>query len=198
MGQNKYAMKRFLFLLLICVSVSSYAGSLVVYPTYEDYKKNKGQKYEIFVGMSSLFGKYRVVVRKAGADVKLKCEEMWGFKVDEDLFRTTSGGLYLKLSGQGKLFYFENGEAYLSDGVFVKGNYNYISTTIDGELTPIPTDGAGGNIKARYDKFKTEHPEFNQFYECFEKNPNLDNCRDCMDKFLNPGRVRIFENYKEP
>lgn len=192
-------MKRILLGLCIMMSMLMYAGGgVVVYSTYNDFKANKGQKYEVFKEMSSVLGKYRVVVRKNGDFVKLKCEEMWGFKIENDLYRTTSSGLYLKLASQGKLFYYENGEAYLSDGVFVKGHYNYLATTIDGELVPIATSDVKADARAKFQKFKDEHPEFLKFFECFDKNPELENCRDCIDRFENPNRVRIFEGYKEP
>lgn len=192
-------MKRFLLTSVLMLALELFAASgVLVFDTYDDFKANKGQKYDSFKGLSSTLGKYRLEIKKAGKFQKIKCEDIWGFKVGEDLYRTTANGLYLKLASQGKLFYFENGEAYLSDGIFVKGHYNYLSTTISGELTPIPISEFKGEVYLRYQQFKQAHPEFSVFFDCFERNPDLENCRDCIDRFENPTRVRIFDGYKEP
>lgn len=192
-------MKRILVVLALVFPLMLVAGNGVfVFQSFDDYKANKGQKYDFFKGMSSSLGKYRIEVRKAGKIEKIKCEDIWGFKVEEDLYRTTASGLYLKLASQGKLFYFENGEAYLGDGMFVRGHYNYLSTSVGGELTPVATADVGAAVRAEFQKFKEAHPEFISFFNCFETNPDLENCRDCLDRFENPNRVRIFDGYKEP
>lgn len=173
------------------------AASITVYDNYGQYLTHKGTKYEVLKEVAPALGKYRLVVRKSGQFVKIKCEDIWGFTYDDGLYRTLKNGQYVKLVSQGKLFYFENGEAYLSDGEFMKGHYNYLSKTLDGDLIPMPTPDSNASVSKGYEKFKQDYPEYEKFYQCFDKNHDLETCRDCIDRFENPDKKRIFDALKD-
>jgi len=180
--------------LFLFITTLAYGQSVIVYRSFDEYKSDKGQKYDRFEKVThSPFGKYRVVVRKSGKSMKIKCERIWGFVLEKELFRTYGTGQYVMMVGKDKLYYFENGEAYLNKGTFMVGHYNFIAKTIDGPLVPMPTPDSKPEILSQYQQFKDQNPEYKKFFDCFDKKQELENCRDCIDRFNNPDKIRPFQ-----
>jgi hypothetical protein len=186
--------RKLLTILLLLFASMTFAQKVIVYNNYDEYKNGKGKKYDSFQKMvHTPFGKYRLVVRAGGKNKKIKCERIWGFLLENELFRTYGSGQYAMLVSQGKLFYFENGEAYLNKGTFLVGYYNFISNTVDGELVQLPKGESKDLILQKYENFKRENPQHKKFFDCFDKNFDLEICRDCMDRYNFPDKIRPFQ-----
>lgn len=188
-------MKKLLVLGLFFISTIIYSQSVTIYRSYDDYKTEQGIKYDTYKKIArNLWGsKYRIVVRKSGKSKRIKCERIWGFMLEKTLFRTYGSGQYaMQISGD-KLFYFENGEAYINKGKFIVGHYNFIATTVDGLLILLPNPDSKPDVIQQYEYFKKSYPQHKKFYDCFDKAHELENCRDCMDRYNYPDKIRPFQ-----
>lgn len=187
-------MKKLVLFFLCIVPFVLYSQSVTVYRSFEEYQNKKGLKFEAYQKMvHTPSGKYRLVVRKAGKNMKVKCEKLWGFVLAKELYRTYGTGQYVKLVSEDKLYYFENGEAYLNKGTFIVGHYNFVAKTIDGELVPMPNPDSKPEIIQQYEQFKESNPQYKKFFDCFDKSHNLEICRDCIDRFNYPDKIRPFQ-----
>ncbi len=187
-------MKKTLPFLFFLISNLLYSQSVTVYRSYEEYKTEQGVKYASYkkIGHNLLGTKYKIVVQKSGKKKNIKCENIWGFMLENTLFRTYGTGQYAMQISEEKLFYFENGEAYINKGKFRKGHYNFIAAKIDGPLVLMPNPDSKEDVLLQYNQFKSTHPQHQEFYDCFDKAHNLENCRDCIDRYNYPDKIRPF------
>ncbi len=187
-------MKKSFFLLIFLIGSYAFSQSVTVFRGYEEYLNKQGIKYDVFKKIRhTATGKYRILARKSGKNHRIKCERIWGFMLENTLFRSYGSGQYVMQVDGDKLFYFENGEAYLNKGTFLVGHYNFIAESLNGNLIPLPTPDAKPAILEQYEDFKQMHPKYAPFYHCFDKNHTLENCRDCIDRYNHPDKIRPFQ-----
>lgn len=120
-------MKFYLYLFLIFLPiVLSAQDTIIVYKTFSDFDKDKGEIHTgklMFDGgfSGSVFEKERYIkfkntasdVPKDSKKFKIHTGDIWGLSVNHNLFVMIDDGIPMCLLSQGKMFYYENGFAHL-------------------------------------------------------------------------------------
>lgn len=105
---------------------------------------------------------------KKGKTVKIKPKDVWGFLVKGKLFRMDiPNNQPVKVIVSEKLMYYENGVGHLSPSLTEFGYGSAISETLNSEIVPIPFKEISV-FRSNYVKFKDEHPQFKEFFDCYE------------------------------
>ncbi len=192
------------FLLLFLFPILLQAqDSLVLYQTFEDYQQNKGELKTgdfIYRGVTSPFRKRYITlidktpdIPKDQKKIKIYPKGMWGFKLNNALFRIKdkSDVPYCLLS-TGKFFYYENGlvhikillsrkpinEAHIVD---TWGGVAYFSTEINSKLILLPGFGQIGGSRSN-NKLIHKYPALKEFFTC-AKGYRYPKLRNCVEKF---------------
>lgn len=175
------------FLLIISFSLHS---QVVVYRTFEDFQNEIGEEYDSLHDYSTFFNQIKLIFKKGKKKVKIPCKKMWGFSYKNALFRVHKKySQPARVISFGKIVYYENGIAHLSMlkfgesfGQYDKGYAGYFSKSINSEMVPIPTQILS-DAKRAIRRFKKEHPEYKELFDCLGKNYTQYNISPCLEKF---------------
>ena len=191
------------FLLLAFSSIMLHAqDSLIIYKTFEDYQQDKGELRTgdlVYSGTFTFRKKYFTLknktpdIPKEQKKIKIHGKDMWGFKLNNVLFRVKEKlGIPVCLMSEGKFFYYENGLVHirillskkprnveqLTDGW---GGRAYFSTEINSELKRLPGFGEIGGNRTN-NKYIHRYPELKEFFMC-AKGYRYPKLRKCVEEF---------------
>lgn len=196
-----------LFFLILFPTVHHAQDSLIIYNTFKDYQKNKGELKTgnlVYSGTTTSFGKKWITLKnktpntpKAEKKIKIYSQEIWGLKLNNVLFRTKESGTLACLMSEGEFFYYENGLVNIRillsrrprDTEHLSKNWGaraYFSTEINSELIRIPGYGEFGRKKATKN-FIRDYPELKEFFTCV-KSYRYPILRKCVEE-INGGKL---------
>lgn len=158
-------------MLLFCLPVRSQTG---VYLTYEDYKS----KNQILYNDIGVTGNKIVCKGKDNESVKYAVRDIWGFKLDYQLFRC-QGSKFYYVSFYGKVIMYANGKENFNG---MKGNFSYRANHFS---TYYLSDGLGEDIYSQHDfrKFKEDYPQHQRLYECMGRSITYNKFKDCLSSY---------------
>ena len=195
----------FIFLFIISLFPLFTQSQVEVYLTSDDYKNNSGITYDSFSNTKAVSW---VTFKKGSVETEYSCKDIWGFKVDGELWRTFdypgTPSTYAKLlvdgNGEGPLYYYEYGGPYAATiqgkTSYVFNKYeSYISNSITGDLILIYTKGGP---KKKLKKYMEENPELKSFIECILENGSQSNyyARICTKSFYKEKGIEDIEFIK--
>lgn len=67
-------------------------------------------------------------------------------------------------------------------GEFIVGYYCYVSKSINSEMVPMPSQLVS-NARGKIKKFKEENPEYEELFDCIEKEYDYRKVRPCVLEF---------------
>jgi hypothetical protein len=175
--------------------IAKYEGlalkEIVLYKTYEDYVSENGEKMDFYAGWDYMGTRTSIDFKKGNELISVNASKYWGFKIDDCFFRFDEYGTLIKLVSNGKIVYWENGLANLemcengtTSAEVNIGYFCYLSTTLDGKVTPLPRDKMDTANKP-WKKFKEEHPEHAKLFECIGNSLDYDLVRGCVARYEN-------------
>jgi len=178
-----------LILFLILMSLFSNA-QVTVFRTFEDFQNEEGEMYDDYHSYLHKMGAVTLKFINDKNKVKIHCDDMWGFIYKDVLFRIDKRTSQpTRVINSGKIIYYENGIAHLgmirdntTKGSFSIGYYCYLSKDINSEMVPFPTTLIS-DARKKINNFKLDNPEYNELFDCIEKNYNYQNVRICTVKF---------------
>lgn len=192
-------MKLILMIVMLTGSLISYAKKeIVAYKTYEDYLAEKGDKMGTYFGYGNTRHGMEITFRQDGKESAVSAENYWGFKAEDCLFRFDSDNQLIKLANNGKIVYWENGMANLqtcldlsTSSQFIYGHSSYFSVSLNGEVTPLS--------KKTFKKFKEEHPEHAELYDCIGEDFSDSHVRFCIAKYegLPQKEIVLYKTYED-
>ncbi len=180
-------LKKLFFLIGFLFFVNLLSAQIKVYKTYEDFQNGIAEEMDTYVHNEYLLGRgTKFVFRKNKKKVRFIGKKIWGFSIEDHLFRTAIAGIPYKLISKGKLCYYENGIAHLemisrkkdsSSNTF--GSLTMLSKSLYSELIPIGSDAFQG----KYNKLKKKYPQYKSLYKCLEDDLDYKNFRKCFEEF---------------
>jgi hypothetical protein len=184
--------KKIILLNFLAFSLSFSFAQTGLYKTYEDYKKGNLEKMDEIKQWvtANMNVSYVNFISPDGSIVKYKPKDYWGFVYQGNLFRSRGNHDYACLKDSGKIFYYENGHAWIGiikhdtkNGTAPRlGNdsYAYVSKDIASDIYAFP---ASIMEKGPYKKFKSEYPEYEDLYDCLGGKAlvgTIDEIRECI------------------
>ncbi|MCB0793969.1 MAG: hypothetical protein KDB88_04460 [Flavobacteriales bacterium] len=179
-----------LLVALGCSALTHGQGRGVVFATYDDLVQGKGDTLGVFQEVGIHMGRYVLDFQQEEEKKKerVPCSEIWGFKVNELLFRILEPDhVPLRLMTQGAVCYYENGLAHLrmwSDSTDVtmidKGLRSYMSRELNSPIVPAVFTEDEASASA---VFRREHPQFEHLFKCIGGEDDLLNTRQCVVDF---------------
>lgn len=192
-------MKLILMMVMLTGSLISYAEKdIIPYKTYEDYVDEKGDKIGTYYGRGNTRGGMEIYFKQNGKEITVSAKNYWGFKVEDCLFRFDSDNQLIKLANKGKIVYWENGMVNLqtcldlsTSSPFIYGHPCYFSVSLNGEVTPLS--------KKTFKKFKEDHPEHAELYDCIGDDFYDAHVRFCIAKYegLAQKEIVLYKTYDD-
>jgi len=138
---------------------------------YEDYKNKNQIKYENV----DLSGNKLVCKTKGNSDVKYAIKDIWGFKLEYQLFRC-EGSKFYYVSYYGKVTMYANGKENFNG---MKGNYTYTAYQFS---TYFLSSGLGEEIypQSAYRKFKEAYPQHQILFDCMGNSKTYNKFVECL------------------
>lgn len=132
----------------------------------------------------------KLIFKKDGEKIKIHCNDMWGFIYEDALFRVDKKlNQPTRAISVGKIIYYENGLAHLGmirdkeeTAGFSIGYFCYVSKKLNSDIIPMPASLISDAYK-KIKKFKKENPEYNELFDCIEKDYNYRKVRSCIIEF---------------
>lgn len=148
------------------------SNNVIVFNTYQDFKKEKGENYGDLVRFIESGGGTGTALyfKVDNKKVKVKTSDIWGFYYKGNLFRIASAySVPVVVKKIGELVFYTNGNAELDmlynnkdSGGFSQGQFGYISEGLDNDdLFPI------NELDRRLKKIFERRPLLKELYECF-------------------------------
>lgn len=160
----------------------------VLYPTYAAFERDTGEIVGTYVDLIPSFGRHILVFKSDEGRRKVACDEVWGFRYKDVLFRIEGEGhLPVRLMTRGGVCYYENGPAHLRmlrDGKEVDfyelGEPSYLSRNLqEGIVRAVFAEGDQGSSG----RFREAHPQLEPLFTCLGDRDELDHTRQCVVDF---------------
>lgn len=173
-----------LILLLICCFQKIHS-QVIVFRTYEDFKNERGEKYDEYNSYLMSMGKVTLSFLRDNNKYKIKCKDIYGFIYKDVLFRIDEFSKQpARLMSHGKIFYYENGLGHLDilkhnkeTGLSPSPLSVFFSKSIN---TPVVATGT----RKPYNNFKKYHPEYNELFNCIDESRYyVETGRRCVAQF---------------
>ena len=204
-----YIRKTFIFGLLffglfIGKAQEKYSGSIVIYPTYEDYLQNSGIVHEgDYMSTSSghFFGKVRYTFKEKKQNssekskkIKLYTNDIWGFKWGDGLYRISPFYEPMYVFYNGKVVYYEICDFDISEShlvaptdtdvdKYVDVTECVISEGLNTDLFVVRYNNSSKRRKENLEGTKRmlqKHPNGMQVFECLTQTKNFKERRKCI------------------
>jgi len=208
---KNYLSKFSLTILFFSVLLTSCIGqkkALVIYESYEEYVKNKGQVYEgdyilrsagSRPGVGNRVMTFKNKSKEASSEnkqVKIKLKEVWGFSLNDLLMRVDKSMSFpYYLVAKDSICYYENGYAVLKmlkangnveeelykyyDSSGDWGRLQFVSKSLDSKMFSFSSKGKAG-------KFVKTYPEYQSLYDCIfpvKRKQTIEKTRNCVKEF---------------
>lgn len=176
-------MARLSLLLLFFVCSFLVNAQTGIYRTYEDYINNKLEDVGELSNVVHVQGEFSILFKRNDEKIKVKCEEIWGFKYKNELFRVdheTQQPYYVYSIG--KIIYYENGLAYLE---MLRFNKDFAEIEWGGAYALSKTMNSDMVItRQQWKKFLEGNPELKDILYCLnQESYSIKNNRECVKKF---------------
>ncbi|MDX9751090.1 MAG: hypothetical protein RBT71_08435 [Flavobacteriales bacterium] len=164
------------------------AQTAVLYSGHDAYVQGAGEPAGTYRDIVRRGGRYLLRFQGAGAARTVACADIWGFTVNDVLFRVhPQEQVPVRLMAHGAVCYYENGFAHLRmqrTGSELEpagpGHRSYIGRSLDGAIVPaVFTPGDDGPAA----RFRAAHPQLEVLFECIGGQDDLDNTRQCVVDF---------------
>ncbi len=174
------------FLLAGSIAANAQTG---FYYTYQDYLNDSIQSMSDISRVGHTLGRVNIIFENnKGKEEKVKASAMWGFMYKGHLFRSDKFGSVAMVVVQDSFIYYENGLAHLDmlrynlkEGNFSAGYACYLSKDLGSEMCPVPS-APMSDARKLYKKFKEDHPQYAELFECIGKKTNYEHVRFCVQK----------------
>ena len=185
----QYAHRTVLLFSVVLYGALSFAQpEAVLYPTYAAFERDTGEVVGAYVDLLPVVGKYVLVFKTNTGRRKVQCDELWGFRYKDALFRIEGERhLPVRLMTKGGVCYYENGPAHLRmlrDGkemdFYELGDPSYLSRNLQGEIVRAVFAEGGQTSSGR---FRTAHPQLEPLFNCLGDRDELDHTRQCVVDF---------------
>lgn len=181
---------RSLLILSLLIFALSIKADVIIYKSYDSYKKDIGERYDDYKSYYHTNGNVKLKFLKDGKKVKINCKDIWGFKYNDVLFRIDKRHTQpTRVISVGKICYYENGVAHLqmmkkntTEGNFSVGYYCYVSKNLNSELIPMP-GSLISDARKKIKRFKAANSQYKKLFDCIEKNYHYKNVRPCVEAF---------------
>ncbi len=166
--------------------VASAKDIIGTYATYDDFINNTMDTMDGYIGFGHAKGQVTLRFIKDSVEKKVKCKDIWGFKLGDRLYRVDQKfGQPAYVLSVGKIIYYENGQSYMDAyktkkavGVFTIGYLCYFSKNMNSEM--IPYDPKITDAMTRYKEFKKSNPKFMELFKCLGKTDDYSKIRTCV------------------
>lgn len=178
----------FLFSVIFNGALSFAQPEAVLYPTYAAFERDSGEVVGTYVDLLPASGKNMLVFKTATGRRKVQCDEVWGFRYKDVLFRIESERhLPVRLMTKGGVCYYENGPAHLrmlrdakEVDFYELGDPSYLSRNLQEEI--VRAVFAEGD-QTSSGRFREAHPQLEPLFTCLGDRDELDHTRQCVVDF---------------
>lgn len=165
-------------------------SQITIYNTYEDYKNNKGKTYEGFQYQTVTNKNFKMLFKANGTKTVISTKDIWGFKYKDAIFRVDrTDNQPARIVSDGKIVYYENGHAhvnmlknYSAEATVGFGHFCYLSKDLESDFVPMPAYLVS-KAKQKLKAFKDENPQYNDLFDCIEKDYDYKKVRTCVAAF---------------
>jgi hypothetical protein len=194
----------FFFGIFIGKAQEKYSGTIIIYPTYEDYLQNSGIVHEgdyLSTGSGHFFGRVWYTfkekkLKSSGKRKKLKLytNDIWGFKWGDGLYRISPFHEPMYVFYNGKVVYYEVCDFHISITHFVAPTDTDVDKYVDVTECVI-SEGLNTNLfvvqynnsnKRRKENLEgtkrllQKHPNGMQVFECLTQTKKFKERRKCI------------------